>query len=296
MNCRDCCLNWRFPTRLPSARYLVGTPRSTKRLHEVSGNYSDHGYFCQMEKVCRNCETAITSAYCPQCGQDAHVGRLNMHSLIHELWHGFTHTDKGILKLIKDLTLRPARVYNAYFSGARKTYFSPVVFFLLSFGIYIFLDQKVFDYEDYIVHKYNEYNRLYHLQLKYIALTWLPFQALLSYLLFFRRRNLAECIVFWLYCTGFVNVVLIVLTPIRFWLIHHTELLNNILGALGVLIMLIHAWKVFGSTLGHKMLLMLLMFALLLIKVYISFFYVIHVHVPVKYPSLQAAIGLIFGL
>ncbi|AXY72940.1 DUF3667 domain-containing protein [Paraflavitalea soli] len=249
-----------------------------------------------MEKICHNCSTAISTPFCPRCGQDAHVGRLNMHSLLHEIWHGFTHTDKGILKLIKDLALKPARVYNAYFAGARKTYFSPVVFFLLSFGIYIFLDQKVFDYEDYVVHKYNEYGRLYHLQLKYIALVLLPIQALLSWALFFRKRNLAECIVFWLYCIGFVNVLLILMTPLRLLLITNKHIVDFCLEMLTLLIIVVHAWKVFGTSWRNKILVLLLVFVLQIINVYVSFWFNIHKGIPVHYPSLPGAVQEIFWL
>jgi hypothetical protein len=249
-----------------------------------------------MEKVCHNCGTAISSPFCPQCGQDAHVGRLNMHSLLHEIWHGFTHTDKGILKLVKDIALKPAKVYNAYFDGARKTYFSPMVFFLLSFGIYVYLDQKVFDYEDYIVHMFNEYGRRYHLQLKYIALTLLPVQALFTWALFFRKRNLAECIVFWLYCIGTVNMLWILMTPLRFWLIEDKHVVDFCLAMLTLLIIAIHAWKVFGTSWRNKIWVLLLVFLLQIINVYVSSYYIIHNGIPAHYPSLPEAVQEIFWL
>ncbi|HZE84760.1 MAG TPA: DUF3667 domain-containing protein, partial [Puia sp.] len=160
-----------------------------------------------MSKTCQNCGSIVKSKYCPECGQKSDIGRINMHALLHEFWHGFTHTDKGVFRLWLDLLLRPRKTYENYFSGHRKHYFSPVVFFLVSFGIYIFLDQKVFDYEDhiYLLEKghvlKDDYGRYVQEHAKIVALMILPIQALLSWGLFFRRRNLAECIVFWLFCT-----------------------------------------------------------------------------------------------
>src|SRR5258708_3168998 len=101
-----------------------------------------------MNGICANCGTAINGKYCYECGQKAHIGRLSMHELFHEIWHGLTHTDKGILKLIKDLCFHPKSVYENYFKGHRKSYFSPVLFFLVTAGLLAYLYGFVYDYED----------------------------------------------------------------------------------------------------------------------------------------------------
>jgi hypothetical protein len=222
-----------------------------------------------------------------------------MHALLHEWWHGLTHIDSGVFLLIRELAISPKKAYLGYFNGARKTYFSPVVFFLVTFGLYIFLDQKVFDYEDYVRRAlngahYNEFGRRYHLQLKYIALAWLPFQALLTWLFFFRQRNLAECITFWLYCTGFVNIIWIVATPFRLWLIHDKSMTDFVIDKFCVLIMLLHAWRIFGNSVKNKLLVVVMMFLLLLINIYITFYFIIHADIPASYPSLPEAIKAIF--
>ena len=79
--------------------------------------------------LCKNCDRTFEGQFCSHCGQKSGVSELNMHDLIHEFWHSITHTDKGILKLVKDLFLQPKKVYHGYFVGQRKTYFSPVTFF-----------------------------------------------------------------------------------------------------------------------------------------------------------------------
>lgn len=214
--------------------------------------------------------------YCPECGQKAGIGRMNMHALIHEFWHGFTHTDKGIIRLWLDLLLRPRTTYENYFSGHRKKYFSPVIFFLVSFGIYIFLDQKVFDYQDHVTLLKNgqaindEFTRYVQEHIKTAALIMLPIQALLSWGLFFRRRNLAECIVFWLFCTGFVNTVLTLLTPLRLLLIDEKLTVDFILNLLGILIILVHARAVFGNKLLNSLKVVGVVFILSVLQEYIK--------------------------
>ena len=58
--------------------------------------------------ICNNCKTLFEGKFCSNCGQKSSVGELKMHDLLHEFWHSVTHTDKGILKLIKDLFLHPS--------------------------------------------------------------------------------------------------------------------------------------------------------------------------------------------
>lgn len=182
-----------------------------------------------MNKQCANCGTEVNGKFCHECGQKAKVARLTIHELVHEVWHAFTHTDKGVLKLIKDLFLRPKSVYDNYFIGQRKKYFSPVLFFLVTAGIIAYLYPFIFDYEDKITNRHNEYGRdLYHLT-KYRALILLPFQTLLLWLVFRRRYNLAEVAAFLLFCLGFTYTIRIICLPLYFPLIRNKSDIDNVL-------------------------------------------------------------------
>lgn len=90
--------------------------------------------------ICANCETPVHSEqkFCPSCGQKAAVGRINIHYIWHEAVHYFTHADKGIFHLIKELLTRPGKVSRDYVLGKRKKYFPPVNFFLLVAAVYVF--------------------------------------------------------------------------------------------------------------------------------------------------------------
>lgn len=253
-----------------------------------------------MTHQCDNCNAAFDSSYCPDCGQKAGTGRLTMHNVAHELWHGFTHTDKGIVKLWTDLLLRPAVAYRNYFNGRRKSYFSPVVFFLLSFGLYIYLDQQVFNYQDYVVHQRtghlfnNEIGRFVQEHAKYIALSLLPLQALLTYAFFNKRYNLAECITFWLFCVAFANTVLILLTPLRFLLINQKE---NVDYALSLVVMAVYLWHVlavFGNSMLNKLKCILLVLIISIANLYVGFYFLSFI-VPEYYPSFWDSLRIIFS-
>lgn len=182
----------------------------------------------------------LAGKHCHECGQKGQTGRLTLHDLFHEVWHVLTHTDKGVLKLIKDLFIQPTVVYEGYFGGQRKKYFSPILFFLVTAGILAYLYPYVFDYEDKVTHMNNEFGRgLYHL-VKYRALILLPAEALLLWLIFHKRFNLAEVTVFMLFCLGFTFTIRILAMPFYFAFIKHKLLIDNILTIATYLIILLH--------------------------------------------------------
>lgn len=223
---------------------------------------------------CNNCGTALLGKHCHQCGQSASVSRLSLHDIFHEAWHAVTHTDKGVLRLVKELTLSPKDVYLNYFEGQRKKYFSPVLFFLVTAGILAFLYPYVFDYEDKITNRLNEYSRtLYHLT-KYRALILLPLQTLLLWVFFGRRFNLAEITVFLLYCIGFTYAIRIIFLPLYFPLIRYKDHVDSVFTNLSLLILWIHGSLVLGRGRIWNILLMFLV-----VNVYIIFDSLLQVYI-----------------
>lgn len=78
--------------------------------------------------------------FCSQCGQQAAIHRFSIPHFLHEFFHAFTHTDKGILHLLKCLATRPGTTAREYIQGKRKAYFNPFTFFLIVMGIYVLAD------------------------------------------------------------------------------------------------------------------------------------------------------------
>jgi hypothetical protein len=89
---------------------------------------------------CPNCGSHIhkEQLYCSQCGQAAHLHRINAGYLLHEAIHYFTHADKGIFFLLKSLTLSPGEAARQYMRGQRRKYFAPLTFFLLAAAVMVF--------------------------------------------------------------------------------------------------------------------------------------------------------------
>lgn len=96
-----------------------------------------------MATTCKNCDNKFEGHYCNNCGQSAHTGAIGWHDIWHHAFHAFTHTDKGILHTIKELTLRPGKALREYISGKRVHHFNPFLFVLIVGGIATLLYHKL---------------------------------------------------------------------------------------------------------------------------------------------------------
>ena len=95
---------------------------------------------------CQNCNHLLSETYnfCPICSQTTHIHRFSIKHLLHEFFHAFTHTDRGILLLLKGLATNPGVVLKEYIiEGKRKKYFSPFTFLLIVLGISVIMNTIV---------------------------------------------------------------------------------------------------------------------------------------------------------
>ena len=89
--------------------------------------------------VCKNCEHPLQGKYCSNCGQKSDTHRFHLKHLMHEGFHAVTHTDTGILYLIKELAIRPGVVARQYLEGKRKRYYNPFTFLLVVLALHAVL-------------------------------------------------------------------------------------------------------------------------------------------------------------
>jgi hypothetical protein len=91
-----------------------------------------------MSTTCLNCSAPVNENYCASCGQKVEVKRLTWHSLGEEIFHFFTHIEKGFLKTTGQLILHPGRLCKDYLDGKRKSYHKPVSFLLIWITLFLF--------------------------------------------------------------------------------------------------------------------------------------------------------------
>src|SRR5689334_23434282 len=100
--------------------------------------------------ICKNCSTEFEGKFCPNCSQKANTHRFTIGHFAHDAFHAVTHTDKGVLFLIKELFRRPGEVALEYNAGKRKKYFNPITYLLLVSALQIFAAQKTGIYDYYL--------------------------------------------------------------------------------------------------------------------------------------------------
>lgn len=105
--------------------------------------------------TCKNCDTSFEGRFCPNCSQKADTHRFTINHLLHEFFHAFTHTDKGILFLIKELAVRPGQTIREYTAGKRKKYFNPITFLLIASALQLFAIKKTDIFHRYTESVYN---------------------------------------------------------------------------------------------------------------------------------------------
>lgn len=98
---------------------------------------------CMESTHCANCGAAIDPSYkaCPQCGQKTAIHRFTVPHFLHELFHAFTHADKSVVMLARELIIRPGTVLKEYIiEGKRKKYFNPFTFLIIVLGFSVFMN------------------------------------------------------------------------------------------------------------------------------------------------------------
>jgi hypothetical protein len=159
---------------------------------------------------CKNCGNIVHQKYCPHCGQKATVERITFHFLWHQLFHFFTHLEKGFLFTSYGMLLRPGKTVTDFIRGKRIIYQPPVSYFLVWIAIYalmlycireVFGEGVVIAYRNYFGSEVSTQYAINHLGIVLSIL--LPLFAFYIYLITSARLfNYAESLVTVLYALG----------------------------------------------------------------------------------------------
>lgn len=165
-----------------------------------------------MTKNCLNCGKRVSENYCSHCGQKTDTHRLNWHYVWHDLPHSFLHVDKGIFYTAKELTLRPGKTINDFLEGKRVVHFRPLMYLIITGTIagLIYLnvpiestfarDQQTRD----LVIGFQEFMGRY---MKFFTIGFLPFQALLTWIFYYKYRNYVEIFITLCFVQGHLSLL-----------------------------------------------------------------------------------------
>jgi hypothetical protein len=183
---------------------------------------------------CLNCGAEIETKYCPHCGQERIVKRLEVKTIFHEITHGILHWENSILNTFKILLTRPGNFVREYIGGKRKSFVKPFSFFLFFQSLYViifhWLGDKYFAFlrmnisSDAPAEKIEQMQHLISKNINYLNFI-LPVIFAFFFKLVLKKRtgvNYAESLVFSFYTTGAVLVagmffMLLSIIDIRLW-------------------------------------------------------------------------------
>ncbi len=213
---------------------------------------------------CLNCNAPLsaTQKFCSECGQKTALKRVNLHDVLHDAIHYFTHADKGIFTLLKSLVVQPGLVAKEYIEGKRKKHFPPLNFFLIVAAVYIVIGGVTSKYSSSSLQRNTRINsytsapkktmsdnpqqaesikrmekmakigRFFSKYSNYVAMLAAPLISFLIWLLYFKGRyNFTEHLVANLYLIGFTNLFrCLIFVPIAIFFSISTENRNLQLG------------------------------------------------------------------
>jgi hypothetical protein len=151
---------------------------------------------------CLNCDASLEGKFCPNCGQKADSHRITIkHFLMHDILHGVWHFENKILFTIKQSVVRPGYAAIEYIQGKRIRYYNVFYITALLLGLTLFLSHYCDIYYDKVFHipedhTFDKFDLVISKYQKIIALCFIPFAAINSYLLFRRvKLNFPEHII-----------------------------------------------------------------------------------------------------
>lgn len=191
---------------------------------------------------CLNCNTENDSKFCKECGQSMSTHRLSVGHIAEEIFHYFTHADKGLYFIIKELFIRPGVVIEEYIEGKRKKYFNPFTFLLLCSSISAYLYWKL-DYfgnttikqeanqtPTEINHLLIQTSRLMEKYGKIITILMIPLLAGIGKLFYYKsNKNYAEHLTIQAFVLAQTSIINIVLMLVSYYIFPEHYLFFNML-------------------------------------------------------------------
>ncbi|MEO7990558.1 MAG: DUF3667 domain-containing protein [Chryseolinea sp.] len=247
--------------------------------------------------ICKNCSAPLTGKFCQECGQKADTHKITLSHLFHEFFHALTHTDKGILLLVKEMILRPGFVAKEYIDGKRKKYFNPFSFLVIASAIYALVVMKSGYFEAMggggngvrsfgrMPEQFAMYMResmeifIHHGKIISLVLV-VPLMTFLSWIFFKKPRyNFAENLVLQSLMMGQINLFMVIIFIPLYLIFGHARLNNNIF-QITFLVYMIVAFKQFFDNnifiIIIKTIIIHVMFILLYWSLLIGFVFVRH--------------------
>jgi hypothetical protein len=168
----------------------------------------------EIVQVCKSCGSSGIGNYCSRCGQPYKAKRISMAGLLHDVFHFFTHLDKGFGYTLKLLIVAPGHMQREYIEGERSKYQKPFSMLFICATIAAVSRYWIFQAVQNYYHIGNVAERDFvHQYMVIFHIALLPLNVLIAYLLFYKSGyNYAEIGVLVLYSASFFFLIVTLTT------------------------------------------------------------------------------------
>lgn len=169
--------------------------------------------------ICKSCKQPGDGKFCSSCGQSLHLKRITVSGLLHEVFHFFTHLDKGFGYTLKQLIKRPGHMQREYLEGQRNGHQKPFSFFFIAatvMGLSLYWINILLEYV-YEAGNLAE-GAFFHQYMVLLMVLSMPYFALIKYLFFYNSGyNFAETGVLILYMMSVLFLIVIIANMFKFF-------------------------------------------------------------------------------
>jgi len=168
-------------------------------------------------RSCTNCGVMGAGKYCNNCGNNFTVKRITTPGILHDVFHFFTHLDKGFGYTLKQLIVAPGTMQREYIEGQRSKHQKPFSMFFICASVTAlvryWIDLSLTSY--YHSANAGETN-FFHQYMVLMHSLLLPLYALVTFLIFYKSKyNYAEIAVFLLYTVGMFFLITDLIAALR---------------------------------------------------------------------------------
>ena len=169
-------------------------------------------------QVCKSCGFSGVENYCSRCGEPFKTKRISFSGLLHDVFHFFTHLDKGFIYTLKKLIVAPGYMQRTFIEGERNNHQKPFSMFFICATVAALSRYWIFKalFKYYNAGNISEAN-FFHEYMVILHIAMLPLYAFISYLFFYRSKyNYAEIGVLILYTMSMFFLAATIIALLKF--------------------------------------------------------------------------------
>lgn len=169
-------------------------------------------------QICPHCKQQGSQSFCSNCGHAYKVKRITLKGLLHDVFHFFTHLDKGFGYTLKQLLVAPGYMQRDYINGNRSRHQKPFSMFFICATVAGLSRYWIYTALMKYYHSGNiQEANFFHEYMVLLQIALLPLITFITYLFFIKSGyNYAEIGVLTLYTVSFFFLIVSCIALLKF--------------------------------------------------------------------------------